>query len=178
MRQVVRLGIALGQGLWVRRTTIRLPPAGGARTGLVGDDGEQPMRLMVVGDSTAAGCGVDTHDDGFAGNLARALSQRSGRSVRWHVHGVPGAVIRDVRRHLLTEVGGDLDLVVLLVGVNDVWPGPRPVYGGTSSPRSWLSSRSGRGASPSRGSRRSNAFRPCRPPWRTTSGNAPSCSTT
>ena len=78
------------------------------------------MRLTVVGDSTAAGCGVDTHDDGFAGNLARALSQRSGRSVRWHVHGVPGAVIRDVRRHLLTEVGGDLDLVVLLVGVNDV----------------------------------------------------------
>ena len=99
MRLVARLAIVLGQGLWVRQTTIRLPPAGGDRTGLVGDDAEQPMRITVVGDSTAAGCGVDTHDDGFAGNLARELAQRSARSVRWHVHGIPGATIGDVRRH-------------------------------------------------------------------------------
>ena len=81
---------------------------------------KQPLRITVVGDSTAAGCGVDNNDDGFAGNLARALALRSGRSVQWQVHGRPGDVIRDFRRHLLTEVGGDLDLVVVLVGVNDV----------------------------------------------------------
>ncbi|MDT0266832.1 SGNH/GDSL hydrolase family protein [Streptomyces sp. DSM 44915] len=121
------------QGLRVRAATEVLPPADGPTSGEApaagagagdagGDEGgPAPFRLAVVGESTAAGCGVATHAEGFAGCLARELAGRTGRPVSWEVVGRHGATIRRVRHRLLPELRGtDLDLAVLLAGVNDV----------------------------------------------------------
>ncbi|MGW6873123.1 SGNH/GDSL hydrolase family protein [Streptomyces xanthophaeus] len=109
------------QGMWVRATTEVLPPAAGPNTGTVGTEAPgTPMRIAVLGESTAAGCGVDSHDEGFPGSLARVLSDRHGSPVTWEVVGQHGATGRRVRHRLLPQLGDGFDLAVVLAGSNDV----------------------------------------------------------
>lgn len=114
------LPVVAAQGAWVRMRTKGLPPADGPTAGTVGDAPGAPLRIAVLGESTAAGCGVGSHDDGFTGALARELAERSGRRVEWQVIGQDGATARRIRYRLLPRLGEDLDLAVLLAGVNDV----------------------------------------------------------
>jgi len=117
------LPVVAVQGMWVRTRTEELPPAGGPTSGAVGEAAESPappVRIAVLGESTAAGCGVDSHGDGFAGALARELVERSRRPVVWEVVGRHGATARRIRHRLLPQVGTDLDIAVLLAGANDV----------------------------------------------------------
>jgi lysophospholipase L1-like esterase len=92
----------------------------------VGTTSRAPLRIAVVGESTAAGCGVDAHDDGFPGCLAREITARTQRPVQWEVVGQFGATARRIRYRLLPQVGEDLDLAVLLAGGNDVMTGRDP----------------------------------------------------
>ncbi|GAA0228158.1 SGNH/GDSL hydrolase family protein [Cryptosporangium japonicum] len=114
------LTVAL-QGAWVRAITeAPPPPAAGPTEGVVDGDGGPPLRLLVVGDSTAAGCGVDTHADAFTGNFADALTVRTRRPVHWRVVGQYGATARRIRHRLVPSAGTGYDLAVLLCGGNDV----------------------------------------------------------
>lgn len=117
---LLRLPIVAVQGLRARFTIKMAAPAGGSTSGTVGDTPGAPMRIVVVGDSTAAGCGVDVHDDGFPGCLARELAARTGRRVTWETVGQFGATASRIRHRLLPHVSKDLDLAVLLAGANDV----------------------------------------------------------
>ncbi|GLZ81062.1 hypothetical protein Afil01_58690 [Actinorhabdospora filicis] len=108
--------LVAAQGLWVRARTEKLPEAAGPRTGVTGEGA--PLRLAVLGDSTAAGCGVDDHENGFTGALAAALAAR-GHRVEWSVTGANGATSRRVRHRLLPEVP-PATIAVLLAGTNDV----------------------------------------------------------
>lgn len=116
----IALPVVAVQAMWVRRSTEVLPPAAGPSSGVVGDGPAEPLRLAVLGESTAAGCGVDSHDDGFTGALARELAGRTRRPVAWQVVGQNGATSRRIRHRLPPELGGDFDLAVLLAGANDV----------------------------------------------------------
>lgn len=117
------LPVVAAQGLWVRFRTDSLPAAAGPTTGAVGDPTDPPLRVAVVGESTAAGCGVDAHETGFAGCLAREVRARTGRSVAWEAVGQDGATIRRIRHRLVPGLGTGLSVAVLLAGVNDVLTG-------------------------------------------------------
>lgn len=108
------------QGMWVRSTTELAPPAAGPTSGTVWGASGEPLRIAVLGESTAAGCGVETHDDGFPGCLARELAGRTRRPVEWEVVGQHAATSRRIRYRLLPRVGEQLDVAVLLAGGNDV----------------------------------------------------------
>jgi lysophospholipase L1-like esterase len=108
------------QGIWMRSTIEMASPAAGPTSGMVGDPSRPPVRIAVVGESTAAGCGVDTHDDGFPGCLARELAARTRRPVRWEVVGQFGATARCIRYRLQPRLGANLNVAVLLAGANDV----------------------------------------------------------
>jgi lysophospholipase L1-like esterase len=98
-----------------------LPEASGPTSGTVAGDPTRPLvRLAVLGESTAAGVGVETHEEGFAGSLARELTDRTGRPVAWEVVGQDAATARRIRHRLLPRLGRDLNVAVLLAGVNDV----------------------------------------------------------
>ena len=111
----------------MRRETPRLPDAplpweGSVDGGGSGEDGgaSRPLNLLVIGDSTAAGVGVDHADLGLGGRLAEALAARTGRTVHWRAAGRNGATASDlVRQYLTPALHGPTDLVFLTVGAND-----------------------------------------------------------
>jgi lysophospholipase L1-like esterase len=114
------LPVVAAQGIWVRSTISTPSAAAGPNTGTSGDGPGPPLRIGVVGESTAAGCGVDTHDNGFPGHLGRELAARTRRTVTWEVVGQHGATARRIRYQFLARLGENLNLAVLLAGVSDV----------------------------------------------------------
>lgn len=131
------LPVIAAQGLWVRARTEVLPPAAGPDTGTVAEQAPgPPMRVAVLGESTAAGCGVATHDEGFPGSLARALAASYDCPVTWKVVGRYGATGRRIRYQLLPQLGEGYDLAVLLAGANDVLGRRSPDQWGRTSRRS------------------------------------------
>ena len=120
------LPVVAAQRLWLRSTLRLAPPAAGPTNGTVGTAARTPIRLAVIGESSAAGCGVDSHDDGFTGSLARELTARTHRPVQWQAVGQFGATARRIRHRLVDRVGDDLDVAVLLAGGNDVLSGRTP----------------------------------------------------
>ncbi|WP_309103676.1 SGNH/GDSL hydrolase family protein [Microbacterium sp.] len=113
--------VALAQGMWVRRRIELLPAAAGPMTGIEGSGlASRALEIGILGESTAAGCGVAAHREGFAGALARSLSATAAAPVRWQVVGRHGATASRIRHRLLPRLDGAFDLVVVLAGANDV----------------------------------------------------------
>lgn len=108
------------QGQRVRATLPQLPAAGGPRTGEVRGTG-LPVRLLVFGESTAAGVGASNHAEGLAGQTARILARQTGRPVHWRAHGQRGLTARAAHDALLpTLPRAPFHVVILALGVNDV----------------------------------------------------------
>ncbi|WP_328803628.1 SGNH/GDSL hydrolase family protein [Aquipseudomonas ullengensis] len=113
--------LVLPQALWTRRTALRLPPAGGEQQGLVGGDfAGEPLRLLVLGESTVAGVGVELLESALAGQLAVALARRLQRPVAWRALGENGITAVQAGERLLPQaLQQPVDLAVLVFGVND-----------------------------------------------------------
>lgn len=112
------LPLLLPQGLWLKRTARRLPPAAGPTSGVVGSG--PTRRLLLVGDSIIAGVGVEQLIDALPGQLARALAERHRCRVEWHAHGDNGASCSDLLRQLPAIPAVKADWILVSVGVNDV----------------------------------------------------------
>lgn len=116
----VALGpVLLPQAKWLRRNALRLPEAAGPRAGQVGE-GEPVLRLLVLGDSSAAGVGVADQEHALALPLARALSQRMGSAVRWQLVAQTGIDTLEARSLVAQTALQRADVVVTALGVNDV----------------------------------------------------------
>jgi lysophospholipase L1-like esterase len=111
--------LLLRQGRMVRRTALRLPEAAGPREGLVGE-GVPVARLLVVGDSSAAGVGLATQDEALALPLARALAQRLRGAVSWQLVAQTGIDTPGARQLLAQSRVRPADVAVTVLGVNDV----------------------------------------------------------
>ncbi|GIE76554.1 hypothetical protein Aph02nite_25040 [Actinoplanes philippinensis] len=121
------LPVVAAQAMWKRRRTVSIPSAEGPATGVVpGMTPRHPLRVVILGDSLAAGYGVHTHDEGFGGSLARDLVERTGRTVEWTAVGQYGATARRIRYRLLPQIPDKADIVVIVGGANDVLGGRQP----------------------------------------------------
>jgi len=110
--------VLIVQGRRLRRDTPRLADAASPWTGV--EPGPTPLRLLVLGDSTAAGVGVDSQADALPGNLARSIAAHSGRGVEWTAMGANGATARDLREKFIDAAAAEsYDIVFLTVGAND-----------------------------------------------------------
>ena len=107
------------QGLGVRRRTGRMLPAEGPVLHAV--DGAGPaLRLLVVGDSSAASVGIGRSEDGLAHQLALILAERTGRAVAWRAAGFNSATAGQIRDFVLPNLAPDpWDLIVVSIGTND-----------------------------------------------------------
>jgi lysophospholipase L1-like esterase len=110
------LPVALAQGLWVRATVPRLPPARGHR-GTIGG-GAAPLAVVGIGDSIIAGVGVERQEQALLGRFVRRLHRRVQRPVHWRAHGANGAGAAEVLARIAPRVPA-ADLYLLSVGVND-----------------------------------------------------------
>ena len=117
--------VLLAQALGVRRRALVLPEASGPRQGTSGSGPR--LRLLIVGDSSAAGVGVATQDQALAGQIVAALALR--RRVDWRLVARTGATTRGTLARLTAGLeGGVVDHAVTALGVNDL-------TGGTLLPR-------------------------------------------
>lgn len=110
--------IVFPQGWRARRVIPKLPDAAEPWEGSV--RGRDPVSILVLGDSTAAGVGAATQDDALPGNLARRLAAEWERGAVWRAIGENGATAHDiVRRYLADATTQSYDLVFLSIGAND-----------------------------------------------------------
>lgn len=107
------------QGRWARWRTPRLAPPPDPLQGHIGEDHE-PFRILVLGESPAAGIGVSTREESLPAQLALELGRRKRLPVKWRSVAVNGSTIRDVIDRQLPQIQGErADLVVVVIGVND-----------------------------------------------------------
>ncbi len=111
--------ILVFQGRWVRRHTPLLPEPPGARSGVTGDGPR--IRLLVTGDSAAAGVGAPHQRDGLVGRLVRELAPRN--RVHWTLFAATGATTTTLLRDLPRLEGRRFDVILTSLGVNDVTAG-------------------------------------------------------
>lgn len=113
------LPVALLKGLGVRRISPRLPPPSGRPRGQLGD-GPAEIRLLVVGDSSAAGVGARNIEDTLGPQLAARLNEVTGKPVSWRNAGANSAIAAQIRDYVIPNIEErDFTHVVLTVGTND-----------------------------------------------------------
>ncbi|MGI0116305.1 SGNH/GDSL hydrolase family protein [Zooshikella sp. RANM57] len=120
--QLVTLGLApflLAQGLYVRRKTPCLPEPAGPRQGIQGQG--PALKLLILGDSSAAGVGAPSQQFALSGQLVEILS--ASYTVAWTLTAKTGYTIKDLINILHTMPQMPLDIAIVVVGVNDVIKG-------------------------------------------------------
>ncbi|MFK7938568.1 MAG: SGNH/GDSL hydrolase family protein [Roseovarius sp.] len=115
LKTLVLSPVVVLQALWVAARASRLPEASGPRAGQIGQGPR--LRVLVVGDSSAAGVGADHQDDALGGQVAAQLADRY--TVDWQVIAASGATTRDSLATLKAAPVQAVDFAVIALGVND-----------------------------------------------------------
>ncbi|MFI6101142.1 SGNH/GDSL hydrolase family protein [Lentzea sp. NPDC051213] len=91
-----------------------------APDGVYRDNGSDPLRLAVLGDSMAVGVGV-THPSQMPGVLlAGALAEEAERPVRLSTYAVSGSTTRDLVPQVDAAVLDQPQVALIIIGANDV----------------------------------------------------------
>lgn len=122
------------QGRRVRRVTPVLPEPPGPRAGRVEllpplsplkHLGQIPtgLRLLITGDSAAAGVGASHQQQALAGQLPPRLAQVLARPIEWSLVARTGLTVESLCVLLAQQDLGTYDVVLVSIGVNDVTAG-------------------------------------------------------
>lgn len=104
------------QGNRVKKNTLRLPEPEGAREGQTGTGNK--LSLLILGDSAAAGVGVEHQDDALLGAILHEL--KDDFEIDWKLQAKTGDTSSKVI-HALDQIEVQhYDVIVTSVGVNDV----------------------------------------------------------
>jgi lysophospholipase L1-like esterase len=108
--------VLLMQGAYTRRVTPKLPEAEGERQGMAGSG--EVLRLLILGDSAAAGVGASTQAEALSGQLVSRLARDY--QVRWSLWARSGLDSQALLEMLEQQPPQVFDVVLLSIGVNDV----------------------------------------------------------
>lgn len=118
--------LLIWQGKRVKNTIPQLPEAIGTKGQVVVN--EVFINLLNIGESTFAGVGVETHGEGVTGQLAKFLSEKTNRSVRWEVLAQSGYSAKKVLTELVPMIPKtSIDIIVIGLGGNDTFELNRPM---------------------------------------------------
>ncbi|WP_406107298.1 SGNH/GDSL hydrolase family protein [Micromonospora globbae] len=117
-----------GEAFVARHRRYAEPELGLALRATIGRAGAPPLRLVLLGDSSALGVGVDRLDDTIGGQLANLLAEGpSGRLVHLSSVGVSGSRSTDLATQVARALLGQRpDVAVILIGANDATGMRRP----------------------------------------------------
>jgi lysophospholipase L1-like esterase len=114
--------VLVAQAVATRARLPRLPEPDGERDGVVGQG--KPLRLLVAGDSSAAGVGVKRQKEALAPRLAHRLAETVGARVRWQLCARSGLTTAQtlalLRETFPSAAALQADVAVVVSGVNDV----------------------------------------------------------
>jgi lysophospholipase L1-like esterase len=112
--------VLIYQGKQVKRQTPRLPEARGQRRGTKGA-GKKRIRLLILGDSAAAGVGVDHQSQAISGQVLACFGPEY--TVDWELIARTGATTAGTLAYMESLPPAVFDVVVTSLGVNDVKAG-------------------------------------------------------
>lgn len=104
------------QAKYVRRVTPRMPEPPGSRSGVCGSG--PLVRVLVVGDSAAAGVGAASQDEALCGQLTQRLGEH--RTIAWRLIAMNGLNSPGLVQMLENTPSERFDVVVVSMGANDV----------------------------------------------------------
>jgi lysophospholipase L1-like esterase len=109
------------QAVQTRRRAPVLPEAAGPREGRAAGQGEgRAIRVLIAGDSSAAGVGVAHQERAVAGHLVRTLALHRAGAIEWRLRAQTGLTTRGVHALLAGDPPPEADVAVIITGVNDV----------------------------------------------------------
>lgn len=115
------LPILFLQGKKIRKNVPRLPEARNP-IGYIKTASEKTLKILAIGESTIAGIGVDFHENGFIGALAKEIAAKTNHSILWKVYAKSGYTAKLVRKRLLPKiVDSTADIIVIGLGGNDAF---------------------------------------------------------
>lgn len=111
--------VLIAQGKRVRATTPKLPEPEGARQGCVSNNYPN-LAVWMLGDSAAAGVGVEHQKDALSGQLVGQLEQRF--NLSWQLDASTGRTSSDLLKVVLSwpKTRNSKPVVIISIGVNDV----------------------------------------------------------
>jgi lysophospholipase L1-like esterase len=113
-------GLLTGQGKRARILIGSPTTAPLLADGMYPAPGPNPLKFAVLGDSVAAGLGAETAESLPGVLLARGLAEEAGRPVQLRTYAVVGANTRTLITQVDKAVADQPDLVLLIIGGNDV----------------------------------------------------------
>ena len=116
LRTFVLAPVIVPQGLWTNFRVPTLPEPPGARQGKAGKGPR--LRLLIVGDSAAAGVGVSRQDDALLGQVVARLSTRF--RIEFDLQAKTGFTTADIVRRLDELPARTFEVALTSLGVNDV----------------------------------------------------------
>ncbi|NQZ76069.1 MAG: SGNH/GDSL hydrolase family protein [Ekhidna sp.] len=117
------------QGKKIKASVPSLPEATNPE-GLVDLNQDRTMKVITIGESTMAGVGVETHDHGFSGWLAKSLAEDLEVNIDWKVFAKSGYTVKKVTERIIPKIDvPDPDLIVIAMGGNDAFE--------LNTPRKW-----------------------------------------
>lgn len=109
------------QGKRIRSSVPKLPEAKNPE-GKAGEQYKRKLRLLSIGESTIAGVGVDTHEEGFTGTLAKELSNLLQREIYWKVYARSGYTAKKLKEKIIPKIREtEIDAIVIGLGGNDAF---------------------------------------------------------
>ena len=113
------LPLLIWQGKRLRARIPELPEAEGPNNGIEGE-GSKAIQLLVLGESTMAGVGVETQKDGISRTIAEGLAQHYKQAVHWQVIARSGYNAAQVREELVPQIKSEpIDIIIIGLSVND-----------------------------------------------------------
>jgi lysophospholipase L1-like esterase len=117
------------QGKKIKASVPRLPEAKGIK-GLSSVSSEKTLKMLTIGESTIAGVGVHTHQEGFTGALANELAIGLNTNIDWKVYAKSGYSALKVKEKIIPEIiEKSIDFIVIGLGGNDAFE--------LNSPKKW-----------------------------------------
>ena len=114
------------QAMRIKRTMPDLPDAPGDQFGLY--SGHAPtIRMVALGESTVAGVGSANQREALTGQIAKAISQTTNRSVYFEAIGQTGIQVQELISQLVPKLPTEpVDLIFIAMGGNDTFKLNRP----------------------------------------------------
>ena len=111
------------QGIQIRKSVPKLPEATGTEGSCFSvDSAQDSLKIIALGESTVAGVGVQTHEEGFTGTFVKELSNLSNQNIVWKVYAKSGYTAKNVQQKLLPKIQeNDIDIILVGLGGNDAF---------------------------------------------------------